>query len=105
MSDYALVYVTCPSKEEAEKILLTLLEKKLVACGNILPGVTSYFYWEGNVDKSEEFMLLLKSRSRLFSQIEACICDLHSYKTPCILQWKLDEVHSPFASWITENVK
>lgn len=105
MNDYCLIYMTCSSKDEAEKILLTLLEERLVACGNIFPPVTSYFHWEGKVDKSEEVVVLMKTKSDKFADIEKRIVDFHSYDVPCIVQISAPQMHGPFANWINENVK
>lgn len=97
----AIVYVTCSSRDEAEKILLDLLEKRWVACGNILPEVTSYYHWNGKIEQSAETVLLLKTESGRFAAIEQRIVDLHSYEIPCIIRLQADDVHEPYAKWLS----
>lgn len=105
MTNYALIYVMCSSKEEAEKILLTLLEERLVACGNIYPTVTSYFHWEGKIDKSEETAMILKSKSTLYEEIEKRVCELHSYETPCVIKISADKMPKAYADWLETSTK
>ena len=74
MSDYVAVFVTAPSNEEAERIATELLEKKLVACANLVPRVTSLFWWEGKIDRAEEVLMVMKTRrARLEEVTEAVI--------------------------------
>ncbi len=105
MSQFSMIYVTCPSKEEAEKILFDLLEKRLVACGNISSPITSYYHWQGEIENSEEFVLILKSKSGLFSEIEQRIAEIHSYEVPCIVEINLEKLHQPYANWVNEETK
>ncbi|HOO51355.1 MAG TPA: divalent-cation tolerance protein CutA [Alphaproteobacteria bacterium] len=105
MSNYSLIYVTCGTKEEAQNIILSLLEEKLIACGNLFPAVTSFFHWEGKIDKSEEVVMILKTKTKLFSKVEPRIVELHSYEVPCIVKIEADYMHAPFANWIEETLK
>ena len=101
---YCMIYITCSSKEEAEKILLTLLEERLAACGNISPPITSYFHWEGKIDKAEEVVLIVKTRDEYFGQVESRVTELHSYDIPCIIKLAMAGVNSPYASWIDKEL-
>ena len=83
--DYIIVLVTCKDKSEAEKITQSLLEQHLIACGNIVNPVISFFHWGGKIDKAEECLIVMKSRLDLFEQISDQVKSLHSYKVPEIL--------------------
>lgn len=104
MSDFMMAYVTCSSKDKAEKILRALLEERLVACGNISLPVTSYFHWKGVIESSEEVMLILKTKASLFKAAEEKIAALHSYEVPCILGFEINQVHEPYKRWMEEEV-
>ena len=98
-----LIYVTYPSIEEAECISAQLLSQKLVACANILPSSQSLYFWEGQMEKSSENIVLYKTTSQLFMDVEKEIQQLHSYDCPCILQLDVNNSHFPFAQWISDN--
>jgi len=98
---YQLLYMTCADRAEAERLAEALLEAKLIACANILPGIHSLFHWNGQVSKSEEVLLLAKSEQALFKAIETKITSLHSYDCPCILAFDIADGHQPFLDWIS----
>jgi len=95
-----MIYITCASKDEAEKILLTLLEERLAACGNITAAITSYFHWKGKVDKAEEVVLIVKTRDEYFNKVEGRVAELHSYDVPCILKLPITDIFAPYAQWM-----
>lgn len=97
-----LVYVTCKNKAEAKKITKHLLEKKLVACGNILES-SSIYRWEGKLEDTKEAVLLLKTLDKNYSKIKAEIKKMHSYDVPCIL--KLGAKANPlYLNWVKKEV-
>ncbi len=79
-----LCFVTCANAREAREIAKALLDKKLVACANILPGVESHYWWKGKREKGSEAMLILKTKKELQSKVEEEIKRLHSYELPVI---------------------
>jgi periplasmic divalent cation tolerance protein len=82
---YIIVVVTAPSKQEAEKIAQHLLDKRLIACANIIGPVSSVFRWSGKTEHTEEYLMLLKSRKDLFEKLSETVKALHSYEVPEIL--------------------
>ncbi|PID56653.1 hypothetical protein CSB45_10495 [candidate division KSB3 bacterium] len=92
--------VTCSSEAEAEQIASTLVERRLAACGNIIPGLRSIFCWEGSLEREEEVLLLLKSRAELFPQIEAIVTRLHSYDLPEIIAIPIAAGSEAYLRWI-----
>ena len=99
--EFIVVYVTHENKEEAEKIAKHLLEKKLIACYNIFP-ITSGYWWKGNIENSEEYVSLLKTRSENWEKVKQEVEKIHPYETPCIM--KLDvEANESYGKWIYEE--
>jgi periplasmic divalent cation tolerance protein len=99
-SDYIIILVTCKDKQEAEKITQTLLNEHLIACGNIVNPVTSFFHWSGKIDKAEECLIVMKSRLDLFSQVADRVRGLHSYEVPEILALPIVEGSKAYLDWM-----
>ncbi len=99
-NQYIVVMVTTSSKQEAENIARNLLEAKLIACANILGPISSHFHWQGMVDHSEEFLVLMKSRLDLFEAISAQVKTLHSYEVPEILALPVVKGSSTYLNWL-----
>lgn len=100
-----MVYVTASSKEEAVKIGEGAVKKRLAACANIFDGLTAIYHWEGEVQKDNEAVLLLKTKSSLFPELEKEIKELHSYSCPCITGIPLSHVNSEYAKWVVDETK
>ena len=80
-----LVYITNPSEEKAKEIARKLLEKRLIACGNIFP-INSLYWWEGKIADEEEWVLICKTTEERFEAVKAQVEDIHPYDVPCILK-------------------
>ena len=78
----SLIYTTSPNLELAKAIAKSLIEEQLAACVNIIPGVQSFYRWQGALEQSEELILLIKCNSDLYAAIEHKIKVLHSYDCP-----------------------
>ena len=102
--DYTLVMVTASSREEAEKIATTLLERKLIACANILGPVSSRFWWQGKIDSAEEYIIFMKTKRELFDQVADNVKQLHSYEVPEIIALPIVEGAKPYLEWINSNL-
>ena len=98
-----LVYSPCPSEACAKEIGAKLLEERLVACVNILPGMRSLYRWEGKLCDEQESVLLAKTRSELAAQTQARVAELHPYDCPCVLTLATTDAHPPFAQWIHDE--
>lgn len=79
-----LAYITCKDKKEAEKISMLLLKKRLIACANIFP-IRSMYWWKGKIVKDEENVIIAKTKNKNFKRLESEIKKVHSYNIPCIL--------------------
>jgi len=100
MERAVFVYTTYPSIVEAEKAGRALVEQRLAACVNILPGMVSHYWWEGKVDRGEEVVMIIKTRASLAQKVERAVKDMHSYTTPAILVIPLKSVEKTYLGWL-----
>lgn len=99
------LYVTVPNREEALTLAHRLVQERLVACGNVLGSLTSVYEWKGQLEQSDEVVLLLKTRAELVGETMRRVAELHSYECPCIAELPVAAVHEPFAAWIAEQTR
>lgn len=104
MQEHLVVYVTCKSREEAHNIAENLVEKHLVACGNIVPLIESVFFWEGNLQIEEEVLLILKTRQSAWEELEHEVRRLHSYDLPEIIALPIAMGSRDYLKWIDHEV-
>src|SRR5512140_3199107 len=105
MTDAVVVLVTAPSADKAAELARTLVEERLAACGNVLPGLRSIYRWEGKVHDEPEALLLLKSRAALFEALRERIVALHPYQVPEVLRLDVAAGHPPYLQWIIDSVR
>ncbi len=94
------VYTTHPSLAEAERIGRALVERRLAACVNILPGMVSYYWWEEKIERGEEAVMIVKTRASLAEGVRVAVKELHSYSTPAILVIPLESVDEAYLGWL-----
>ena len=97
---YIMVFVTATSKIEAENIAKSLIKHKLASCVNIIPKVSSLFFWEGKVDRDNEFLLLIKSKKIKFTALVKRVKCEHSYKVPEIIALPIISGDKNYLRWI-----
>jgi len=100
MERAVFVYTTYPSIVEAEHVGRTLVERRLCACANIYPGMISYYWWQGAIDRGEEVTMIVKTRAGLAEKVRAAVKEMHSYATPAILVIPLESVDPDYHAWI-----
>ncbi len=100
-----LVYSTFPQKEDAHAVSKTLVEQRLVACANILAPHSSLYWWEGEVQASDEVAVIYKTRADLYEKVESKIKRLHSYDSPCVISWEISKGAPEFLQWIEETAQ
>jgi periplasmic divalent cation tolerance protein len=94
------VYTTYPSIVEAETAGRALVEQRLAACVNILPGMVSHYRWEGRVERGEEVVMLIKTRAALAERVRAAVKATHSYTTPAILVLPIESIDQTYLAWL-----
>jgi periplasmic divalent cation tolerance protein len=105
MERAVLVYTTWPSIVEAEKVGRAILEKRLAACVNIVPGMVSHYWWEGQIERAEEVVMLIKTRAALAEAVRQAVKELHTYDTPAIIVLPAESVDAEYYWWIVEETK
>jgi periplasmic divalent cation tolerance protein len=99
-TNYGIVLVTAGTQSEAEAIATSLVESQLAACVNILP-IQSIYTWKGEINREQEWQLLIKTDLSLFSALEAKIRELHSYEVPEIIALPVLAGSQPYLNWIS----
>lgn len=99
-----VVLMTAASHEEASRIAEHLIEARLAACVQILPGIESVYHWKGKIERGPEILLLAKTTQDKFSELETTVRSLHSYHTPEIIALPVSAVSAPYLEWLTKNV-
>ncbi len=101
MTDKIVVLSTCESAEQAGRLARALVEQRLAACVNILPGMRSIYRWKGAVEDAGEWLLLIKSRRELFERVRQTIEKEHSYEVPEIIALPVVAGSDAYLGWLT----
>ncbi len=101
---YIVILITSDSAEEADHIARVLLEKKKVACVNIVRGIDSYFWWEGKPDSARENLLIAKSKASLLPEIIEVVRKVHSYNVPEVIALPIIGGNQDYLDWIEQSV-
>ncbi len=100
---YIVILITSDNIEEADHIARVLLEKKKVACVNIVRGIDSYFWWEGKVDSARENLLIAKTRASLLPEVVALVRKIHSYDVPEVIALPIIGGNQDYLEWIDQS--
>jgi periplasmic divalent cation tolerance protein len=100
MEPAVFVYTTWPSTVEAEDAGRALVERRLAACVNILPGMISHYRWQGKVERAEEAVMIVKTRASLAGAVSDAVKHLHPYDVPAILVLPLESVEKGYLTWL-----
>ena len=100
MERAVLVYTTWPSIVEAEAVGRKIVERRLAACVNILPGMISHYWWEGKIERAEEVVMIIKTRAALAEPVRAAVKELHTYTTPAVMVLPVESLDPAYHQWI-----
>jgi periplasmic divalent cation tolerance protein len=100
--DACVVMTTAPSKEQAERIAMAVLEARLAACVQI-QAITSYYWWEEKIDSGNEQLIYLKTTKEKYEALEAAILKIHPYDTPEILRLPVEGGLKKYLTWIVKE--
>jgi periplasmic divalent cation tolerance protein len=103
MERAVLVYTTWPSIVEAENAGRAMVERRLAACVNILPGMISHYWWEGKIERAEEAVMIVKTRAALTDAVRQAVKELHAYQTPAIMFLSVENVDPDYHAWIVQE--
>ena len=104
-SELSVVYVTAPSDEVARRLAALLVqERRLAACVNIVPGVTSVYEWEGAVQQDAETLLIIKTRTAAVAELAAAVRESHPYDCPEVVALPVHGGSEPYLQWVRDAV-
>lgn len=104
MTDKVVVLVNCSSLEEAGKIGRQLVAKRLAACVNLVPGVRSWYWWEGKVVEDNEVMVMIKTSRERVADLEKEVVRLHSYAVPEVIALQVVDGSQNYLNWIDSSL-
>jgi periplasmic divalent cation tolerance protein len=105
VGDEIIVLITTSTSDEAAKIASTLVDEHLAACVNIVPEVSSLFFWKGKTQNAQEVLLICKSRMPRMEQLVARVKSLHSYAVPEVLALPIIAGSREYLEWVTDATK
>jgi periplasmic divalent cation tolerance protein len=103
--DALLMISTAGSEKEAGKVAKILVEERLAACANVIPGVRSFFYWKGRLCEDKEALILIKTMNNKAEKIIDRIREIHSYEVPEIIFFRVDKGEGNYLKWVEKMVK
>lgn len=104
MTDKRIVLCTTGSEGEAQKIARHLVEHQLAACVNIVPRIESIYRWQGKVETSQEWLLLIKTSAEYFPRVREAIRELHSYDLPECVAINIEEGSPEYLDWLANSL-
>lgn len=104
MTDKRIVLCTAGSEDECRKIAHFLVERQLAACVNIVPQIESVYRWQGKVESTREWLLLIKTTAEKFADVRDAIGELHSYDLPECIALAIEDGSAEYLAWIGDSV-
>jgi periplasmic divalent cation tolerance protein len=104
VTDTMVVLVTAPTAEKAAEIARTLVEEKLAACGNVVPGIRSIYAWEGKICDDAEALLVLKVPAKRVQELSDRVVALHPYDVPEVVALRIEGGNEKYVDWIVQSM-
>jgi periplasmic divalent cation tolerance protein len=104
VSDRVVALSTVGTAEDAERIARALVERRLAACVNVVPGVVSVYRWKGAVCRDEERLLVIKTRTGRLEALRRALVEIHPYEVPELVALPVEAGHAPYLDWLDESV-
>ncbi len=105
MADFIQIQMTFPNEQEAQKASAMLVQQHYVACAQIIGPIESVYHWQGNMEKSREWLVLAKTRATQFNAIVDVVTATHSYECPQIVGVPLTSISPAYRAWLQEETK
>ncbi|MEM7417683.1 MAG: divalent-cation tolerance protein CutA [Gemmatimonadota bacterium] len=103
--DEVVVLTTAAGMEDATRLAEALVDRRLIACANLVPGVTSVYRWEGRVQRDSEVLLILKTTRAVVNRVEEELVDLHAYDVPEVLVLPVVGGSNDYLAWLRSEVE
>ena len=104
-AQYFVVLVTAPKLTVARKLARGILKNRLAACANLVPGVESYYWWEGKICRDPEILMVMKTSRAKLKALENFVLAEHPYDTPEFLVLPIDSGSRRYLKWVEESMK
>jgi periplasmic divalent cation tolerance protein len=105
MTEMLLVFTTFEREEDAVRVVRTLIEERLVACGNLLPGARSLYRWQGAIADTREVVVLMKTRKQDWSALQSRLHELHPYETPECIALRVAAGSPKYMAWLEASLE
>jgi periplasmic divalent cation tolerance protein len=102
---FIFVSITSPTRENAEKVASELVIRKLAACAQVSGSITSFFWWEGKVDKTDEYFIFVKTENRYLPSIRDVLTELHPYQVPELIALPIIGGGKDYLQWLGDSLK
>ncbi len=104
MSKALVILCTCPDQDTASRLATGLLEQRLAACVNVLPGIRSIYRWQGAVNEDSEVLMVIKTMQERYRALEEWLVENHPYDVPEVVALPARQVAPEYLAWIGESV-
>ena len=98
-----IVLCTCPDEGTARSLAEGLMEERLAACVNIVPGIKSVYRWEGEIREDTEVMLLIKTTAEGFPRVRDYLVNAHPYELPEVIALPIEQGYQPYLDWVSTH--
>ncbi|UCB44410.1 MAG: divalent-cation tolerance protein CutA [Spirochaetota bacterium] len=103
MAEFVQVITTCDKADDAKKIGEELVKRRLCPCAQVSGPISSIYWWEGSIEKSEEWYCIAKAREERFKEVERVIKAIHSYEVPEIIAVPIVRGSDDYIFWMKEE--
>lgn len=103
--NHVVVFITASRADEAERIGRALVEERLAACANLIPSISSAYWWKGKIEEASEALLILKTRQDLVERLVTRVRALHSYTVPEVIALPILGGNPDYLQWIDDSVE
>ncbi|XP_060093628.1 protein CutA [Heteronotia binoei] len=100
----AAAFVSCPSRQVATELARALVEKRLAACVNIVPQITSIYAWKGQIEEDSEVLLMIKTRSSRIPALAEFVRSVHPYEVAEVIAVPIEQGNPPYLQWVKDTV-
>jgi periplasmic divalent cation tolerance protein len=104
-NDFVATFVTTPNMVTARKLASLALNSKLVACANLVPKIESHYWWEGKLESNSEVLVIFKTTRDQLDALEKLVLANHTYNTPEIICFKMEQGNEKYLEWIQSSMK
>lgn len=103
-SAYSAVFVTTPNEDVAKKLAHGLVNKRLAACVNLIPKITSVYLWEGKVNEDSEVLMMIKTKTSRVEDLTSFVKENHPYEVCEVIALPIEKGNAPYLDWISDTV-